>query len=173
MIRILCVTLGAMLISSSAQAQSALPTAWAFVLFGEGTGGRPVPMVRSVEEGGATCPVLRDAGGTALATMSPRRRPAGGHFDQVLVCEALYPVGRSASVQFASRRVDLPVVSLGTPIKRALPVSAAGRARHLLRIAALGEHETVCDSIKYRPSFTNAPNGKRCIIPAGEKMIRQ
>lgn len=126
MIRVFCTALVALLfsvsmlvcvsMSVSARAQPAsLPVAWAFVLFGEGTDGRPVPMVRSVEEGGTSCPILRDAGGAALATLGPRRRPAGGHFDQVMVCEALYPVGRSANVQFASRRVDLPVVSLGTP----------------------------------------------------------
>lgn len=115
MIRISCAMLVALLVSVSAQAQPASPVAWAFVLFGEGADGRPVPMVRSVEEGGTTCPTLRDAGGVALATLGPRRRPAGGHFDPVMVCEALYPVGRSANVQFASRRVDLPVVSFGTP----------------------------------------------------------
>jgi hypothetical protein len=115
MIRMACVVLGTMLLSLSGQAQQASPMAWAFVLFGEGTDGRPVPMVRSVEESGTACPSLRDAGGMVLASMSPRRRPAGGHFDQVMVCEALYPVGRPANVQFANRRVDLPVVSLGTP----------------------------------------------------------
>jgi hypothetical protein len=46
-------------------------------LLGEGADGAPVPMVRTVVEGATSCPVLRDAAGTTVSTLTPRQRPAG------------------------------------------------------------------------------------------------
>jgi hypothetical protein len=110
-----CVALILALSAFAAHAQTATPALFAFVLLGEGTDGAPVPMVRSVEEGGKVCPTLFGANGAALGSMTPRQRPSGGGFDNVMVCEARYPVGEGASVRAAGRRIDLPVVSLGTP----------------------------------------------------------
>src|SRR3954471_4804958 len=83
-------------------------TAFAFVLLGEGTGGNPVPMVRAVSEGTTACPDLKASSGRTLAAMTPRRRPETGDFSGVLVCEARYPVGESASVSVGDQRIDLP-----------------------------------------------------------------
>lgn len=104
-----------MLACFGAQAQPRAPEFFAFVLFGEGSDGQPLPMVRSVAEGATACPVLRTSAGGGSTTMSPRRRPPGGHFDAVMVCEARYPVGEAASVFLGDTRIDLPTVSLGTP----------------------------------------------------------
>jgi hypothetical protein len=111
--------------TGAAQAQQTASPFFAFVLFGEGTDGRPVPMVRSVAERAMACPALRSSHGGAPVTMTPRRRPVGGQFDDVLVCEARYPVGEAASVFFGDRRIDLPVVSLGTP-RRVVLVGDSG-----------------------------------------------
>ncbi|MEA2852232.1 MAG: hypothetical protein QOE02_2251 [Rhodospirillaceae bacterium] len=97
-----------------ARAQSTSPVSFAFVLLGEGSDGRPVPMARAVVEGATTCPVLQRASGARQA-MTPRERPPGGGFDAVLVCESPYPTGEAAGVIVADRRIDLPVVSVGTP----------------------------------------------------------
>jgi hypothetical protein len=105
----------ALLLSVPVCAQPAVPMAFAFVLLGEGADGQPMPMVRTVVEGGTSCPVLRDAAGATLSTLTPRQRPEGGQFDQVLACEARYPVGQAGNVQIAGRRIDLPVVARGTP----------------------------------------------------------
>jgi len=97
-------------------AQPAAPLAFAFVLLlGEGSDGQPVPMVRTVVEGGTSCPALRDRAGATLSALTPRQRPEGGQFDQVMVCEARYPVGQAGTVQIADQRIDLPVVARGTP----------------------------------------------------------
>jgi hypothetical protein len=113
--RVVCIVLALLLSSPGARAQTAAPGFFAFVLLGEGSDGRPVPMVRSVVEGAMSCPVLRSSVGGVSSAMAPRRRPPGGQFDAVLVCEARYPVGEAASVFMGDRRIDLPNVSLGTP----------------------------------------------------------
>jgi hypothetical protein len=112
--RILCIAILWALAATAARAQApALFTA--FVLLGEGSDGAAIPMVRSVAERMTACPVLRSARGGASVQMTARTRPDGGQFDQVLVCEARYPVGEAASVFAGDRRVDLPPVSLDTP----------------------------------------------------------
>lgn len=110
-----CLILAVLLASLGAQAQTASRDFFAFVLLAEGSDGRPVPMVRSIAERTAACPVLRSSSGSVSTTMTPRRRPPGGQFDAVTVCEARYPVGEVASVFLGDRRIDLPSVSLGTP----------------------------------------------------------
>jgi hypothetical protein len=94
-------------------------------LLGEGADGAPVPMVRTVVEGGESCPVLRDAAGATRSTLTPRQRPPGGQFDQVMGCEARYPVGQSANVQIAQRRIGLPAVPRATP-RRIVVLSDSG-----------------------------------------------
>ena len=101
-------------VAVGARAQSNPPAFFAFVLLGEGSDGRPVPMARTVVEQATTCPLLQRASGARQA-MTPRQRPPGGGFDAVLVCEALYPTGEAASVIVDDRHLDLPVVSTGTP----------------------------------------------------------
>jgi hypothetical protein len=96
-------------------AQPTVPMAFAFVLLGEGSDGQPVPMVRTVVEGDTSCPVLRDRAGATLSALAPRQRPDGGQFDQVMVCEARYPVGQPGNVQIAGLSIDLPVVARDTP----------------------------------------------------------
>jgi len=121
--RIVCILLALLLPvlpAFGASAQTATPGFFAFVLLAEGSNGWPVPMVRSVAERTTVCPVLRSAAGGVATAMTPRRRPPGGHFDEVTVCEALYPVGEGASVFLGDRRIDLPTVSLGTPRRIAL-----------------------------------------------------
>ena len=121
--RIVCILLALLLPvlpAFGASAQTATPGFFAFVLLAEGSNGWPVPMVRSVAERTTVCPVLRSAAGGVATAMTPRRRPPGGHFDEVTVCEALYPVGEGASVFLGDRRIDLPTVSLGTPRRVAL-----------------------------------------------------
>ena len=112
--RIVCIVLALTFASLGAQAQTAVPDFFAFVLLGEGSDGQPVPMVRSVAERTMACPMLRTAAGATIP-MVPRRRPPGGQFDEVTVCEARYPVAEAASVFLGTRRVDLPKVSLDTP----------------------------------------------------------
>ena len=107
--------LALVLASFGAHAQTAAPDFFAFVLLGEGSDGQPVPMVRSVAERTTACPMLRTSAGGATIPMMARRRPPGGHFDEVTVCEARYPVGEAASVFLGDRRIDLPRVSLDTP----------------------------------------------------------
>ncbi len=113
----------------AAQAQQAPPAppsaAFAFVLLGEGGDGNPVPMVRTVVEAATTCPELQPAQGKAPLPMTPRRRPEGGGFEDVLVCEARYPVGEAASVFAGGRRIELPVVSLDMP-RRVLLIGDTG-----------------------------------------------
>ncbi len=112
-------TLALLSFAVAAHAQPAPPipkaTAFAFVLLGEGTDGAPVPMVRTVAEAATACPELKAASGKIQPAMMPRRRPEGGGFEDVLVCEARYPVGEAASVLVGGKRIELPTVSLGTP----------------------------------------------------------
>ncbi len=122
---VLASALALVLANGAVQAQRTASPFFAFVLFGEGTDGKPVPMVRSVAERATACPSLRSSHGGASVTMTPRRRPVGGQFDDVLVCEARYPVGEAASVFQGDRRIDLPVVSLGTP-RRVVLVGDSG-----------------------------------------------
>jgi hypothetical protein len=110
--------------TASAWGQPTTQTVFAFVLLGEGNDGRPVPMVRAVVEGASACPVMRRATGV-WEEMTPRQRPDGGRFDNVLVCEALYPVGEAASVLAGEQRINLSAVSLGTP-RRVLLVGDTG-----------------------------------------------
>lgn len=113
----------------AAHAQQAPPApsiaAFAFVLLGEGSDGNPVPMVRTVVEAATTCPELQPAQGKAPLPMTPRRRPEGGGFEDVLVCEARYPVGEAASVFVGGKRIELPAISLDTP-KRVLLIGDTG-----------------------------------------------
>ena len=61
MMRRLLLLLALLLAAGPLRAQPVAPTAFAFVLLGEGSDGQPVPMVRTVVEGGTSCPVLRDS----------------------------------------------------------------------------------------------------------------
>ena len=111
---VLCMTV-------AARAQTA---SFAFVLWGEGVGGQPVAMARAVVERATNCPVLQRASG-AWQEMTPRQRPAGGHFSDVLVCEALYPFGEATAVLAGGRRLELPVVTPATP-RRVLLMGDSG-----------------------------------------------
>ena len=119
-------------VAVGARAQSNPPAFFAFVLLGEGSDGRPVPMARTVVEQATTCPLLQRASGARQA-MTPRQRPPGGGFDAVLVCEALYPTGEVASIIVGDRRLDLPVVSLGTP-RRIVLLGDSGCASRPLQL---------------------------------------
>ena len=66
-----------MLACFGAQAQSRAPDFFAFVLFGEGSDGQPLPMVRSVAEGATACPVLRTSAGGGSTAMIPPPPPRG------------------------------------------------------------------------------------------------
>ncbi len=94
------------------------------MLWGEGVDGHPVAMARSVVERAASCPVLLRASG-GWQGMMPRHRPPGGHFDDVLVCETLYPMGEAAAVMVGDRRLDLPAVTAATP-RRVLLMGDSG-----------------------------------------------
>ena len=108
-------------LATTARAQSA---AFAFVLWGEGADGQPVAMARAIVERATTCPVLQRATG-AWQGMTPRQRPPGGHFRDVLVCETLYPMGEAAAVLVGGRQLDLPSVSVATP-RRVLVMGDSG-----------------------------------------------
>ncbi len=112
---ILCAT-------AAARAQSA--ASFAFVLWAEGSDGQPVAMARAVVERATRCPVLQRASG-AWQEMTPRQRPPGGHFREVLVCETLHPFGEATAVLVDGRRLDLPVVTPGTP-RRVLLMGDSG-----------------------------------------------
>ena len=108
-------------LATAAHAQS---PAFAFVLWGEGADGQPVAMARAVVERATACPVLQRASG-AWQGMTARQRPPGGHFQDVLVCETLYPMGEAAAVIVGSRRLELPSVSAATP-RRVLVMGDSG-----------------------------------------------
>lgn len=93
--------------------------AFAFVLLAEGADGAPVAMVRTIAEGAALCPRLEPASG-APQQMTERPRPPTGGFDEVLVCEARYPVGLASSVVVNGRRIALPAISFDMPRRVAL-----------------------------------------------------
>jgi hypothetical protein len=112
-----------LLLASAARGQPD-PAAFAFVLWGEGADGQPVAMARAVVERATACPVLRRASG-AWQGMTPRQRPPGGHFRDVLVCETLYPFGEDAAVLVGDRRLALPVVTPATP-RRVLVMGDSG-----------------------------------------------
>lgn len=94
-------------------------TAFAFVLLGEGADGAPVAMVRTIAESAAACPQLEPSAG-APRQLTERSRPPTGGFDEVIVCEALYPVGVPARIEVNGKRFALPAVRLGTPRRVAL-----------------------------------------------------
>ncbi len=108
-------------LASAARAQSA---AFAFVLWGEGADGQPVAMARAVVERATACPLLQRASG-ARQGMTPRQRPPDGRFQDVLVCETLYPMGEAAAVLVGDRRLELPSVSVATP-RRVLVMGDSG-----------------------------------------------
>jgi hypothetical protein len=108
-------------LASAARAQSA---AFAFVLWGEGADGQPVAMARAVVERATACPLLQRASG-ARQVMTPRQRPPDGRFQDVLVCETLYPIGEAAAVLVGDRRLELPSVSVATP-RRVLVMGDSG-----------------------------------------------
>lgn len=97
---------------------------FAFVMWGEGSDGQPVAMARAVVEGAADCPVLRRASGASQG-MTARQRPPGGQFEDVLVCETIYPMGEAAAVLVGSRQLMLPTVSAATP-RRVLVMGDSG-----------------------------------------------
>lgn len=101
------------------------------MLWGEGADGQPVAMARAVIEGATRCPVLRRASG-AWQQMTPRQRPPGGHFRDVLACETLYPLGEATAVLVGERRLELPVVSTATP-RRVLVMGDSGCRGEALR----------------------------------------
>lgn len=94
-------------------------TAFAFVLLAEGADGAPVAMVRTIAEGASACPLLEPASG-APRQLTERSRPPIGGFDEVLVCEAVYPVGVPAKIEVNGKRFALPVARLDTPRRVAL-----------------------------------------------------
>ena len=104
---------------------------FAFVLWGEGAQGEPVAMARAVVERATTCPVLQRASG-AWQEMTPRRRPPGIHFRDVLVCETLYPFGEATAVLVDGKRLELPVVTPATP-RRVLLMGDSGCRGEALR----------------------------------------
>ena len=57
--------------------------------------------------------------------MTPRQRPPGGHFRDVLVCETLYPIGEAAAVLVGDRQLELPSVSVAAP-RRVLVMGDSG-----------------------------------------------
>ena len=124
---LLCLALLQIAVAVHAQPSPTIPSgvASAFVLLGEGSDGNPVPMVRTVVEAATTCPDLQFASGKTPSPMTPRRRPAGGGFEDVLVCEARYPTGEAASVFIGGRRIELPTISLDTP-RRVLLIGDTG-----------------------------------------------
>jgi hypothetical protein len=102
------------MVSGCAERATPSGAAFAFVLLGEGADGVPVPMVRTIAEGATACPRLEVAS-RAPTPLTERSRPPSGGFDDVLVCEARYPVGLAASVVVNGRRLLLPAVSLSRP----------------------------------------------------------
>ena len=108
-------------LATAARAQSA---AFAFVLWGEAADGQPVAMARAVVERATACPVLQRASG-AWQGMTPRQRPPGGNFRDVLVCETLHPMGEAATAIVGDRRLELPSVSAATP-RRVLVMGDSG-----------------------------------------------
>jgi hypothetical protein len=120
--RCVLVVLAILCMAAPARAQSA--ASFAFVLWGEGADGQPVAMARAVVERATSCPMLQRASG-AWQEMTPRLRPPGGHFREVLVCETLYPFGEAAAVLAGGRRLDLPVVTPATP-RRVLLMGDSG-----------------------------------------------
>ncbi len=120
--RSVLVVLAILCMAAAARAQSA--ASFAFVLWGEAADGQPVAMARAVVEGATSCPVLQRASG-AWQEMTPRQRPPGGHFRDVLVCETLYPLGEVAAILVGHRRHELPVVTTATP-RRVLVMGDSG-----------------------------------------------
>jgi hypothetical protein len=119
-----CVLLVLAILCGTAAARAQSAASFAFVLWGEGVDGQPVAMARAVVERATSCPVLQRASG-AWQEMTPRQRPPGGHFRDVLVCETLYPFGEATAVLAAGRRLELPVVTPATP-RRVLLMGDSG-----------------------------------------------
>lgn len=115
--------IGVLALSAWLTACTLRPTHWgdafAFVLLGEGADGATIAMVRTVAERATACPLLEPASG-APQQLTERARPQTGGFDEVMVCEARYPVGTAASVVVNGKRFALPVVSLDMPRRVAL-----------------------------------------------------
>ena len=121
----LALALLALLSLATLPSRPAIADSFAFVLLGEGSDGRPLPMARAVVEDAGTCPMLRRASG-ALQTMAPRATPGPG-FGRVLVCETVYPWDEVASVEGPGVRHELPRVS-SAPVRRLLVVGDSGCA---------------------------------------------
>lgn len=119
-----CVLLLLVFLGLAAAARAQSPVSFAFVLWGEAADGQPVAMVRAVVERATRCPVLQRASG-AWQEMTPRQRPPGGHFRDVLACETLYPFNEAAVVLVGDRRLELPVVTAATP-RRVLLMGDSG-----------------------------------------------
>jgi hypothetical protein len=119
-----CVLLVCAVLCMAAAAHAQSAASFAFVLWGEGVDGQPVAMARAVVERATSCPVLQRASG-AWQEMTPRQRPPGGHFRDVLVCETLYPFGEATAVLAAGRRLELPVVTPARP-RRVLLMGDSG-----------------------------------------------
>lgn len=115
----------ALLLLAAVAARPAAAESFAFVLLGEASDGRPLPIARAVIEDGRDCPVLRRASGAA-EPMRPRQAP-GPSFASVLVCEAAYPWDEAARVEGPGLRHDLPRVS-SAPLRRVLVVGDSGCA---------------------------------------------
>ena len=120
--RCVLVVFAILCMAAPARAQSA--ASFAFVLWGEGADGQPVAIARAVVERATSCPMLQRASG-AWQEMTPRLRPPGGHFREVLVCETLYPFGEAAAVLAGGHRLELPVVTPATP-RRVLLMGDSG-----------------------------------------------
>ena len=119
------ILLSVLALATAFAASPANAASFAFVVLGEASDGRPLPMARAVVEDARACPVLRRASG-AIEAMQPRPSP-GPTFASVLVCEAVYPWDEAASIVGPGLRHDLPKVSSAPP-GRILVVGDSGCA---------------------------------------------
>ena len=119
------VTILALFCLAHLTSRPAVAASFAFVLLGEASDGRPLPMARAVVERATACPMLRRASG-AMQTMIPRRSP-GPTFASVLVCETIYPWDEAASIVAPGIQHDLPSVT-SAPARRILVVGDSGCA---------------------------------------------
>jgi hypothetical protein len=90
-----CLPLLSLLLCSAASAAPIAAPLASYVLLGESPPGKTVALARAIVAPDASCPALVEAGGKKKA-MRERRNP---HGFAVKVCDALYPFGRSLTVE--------------------------------------------------------------------------